>query len=114
VKTAEKRLKESAEYMKEESREKFYLTLSSALRGYIADKLNISEVGFLTDEVKEMLENKKVDVEVTNKFLELINTCDYLRFAPTEANLQDMEKIYQESKETIFLFEKHLLSSKRK
>ena len=114
VKTAEKRLKESAEYMKEESREKFYLTLSSALRGYIADKLNISEVGFLTDEVKEMLENKKVDGEITNKFLDLINTCDYLRFAPTEANLQDMKKIYQESKEIIFLLEKHLLSLKRK
>ena len=114
VKTAEKRLKESAEYMKEESREKFYLTLSSALRGYIADKLNISEVGFLTEDVKEMLENKKVDGEITNKFLELINTCDYLRFAPTEANLQDMKKIYQESKEIIILLEKHLLSLRRK
>jgi len=114
VKTAEKRLKESAVYMKEESRERFYLTLSSALRGYIADKLNISEVGFLTDDVKEMLENKKVDVEITNKFLELINTCDYLRFSPTEANLQDMKKIYQESKEIIILFEKHLLSLKRR
>ncbi len=114
VKTAEKRLKESAEYMKEESREKFYLTLSSALRGYIADKLNISEVGFLTDEVKEMLENKKVDGEISNKFLELINTCDYLRFAPTEANLQDMKKIYQESRETILLFEKHFNSLKIK
>jgi len=114
VKTAEKRLKESDVYMKEESREKFYLTLSSALRGYIADKLNISEVGFLTDDVKEMLENKKVDVEITNKFLELINTCDYLRFSPTEANLQDMRKTYQESKEIIILFEKHLLSLRRR
>ena len=86
---------------------KFYLTLSSALRGYIADKLNISEAGFLTDDVREMLAKKQVDEKVSDIFIELLNSCDYLRFAPSGSNLKDMENIYKESKETIIKFENY-------
>ena len=108
MKSAEKRLKESSNYMNEESKERFYMTLSSALRGYIADKLNISEVGFLTDEVKETLENKKINGEITNKFIDLINACDYLRFAPAESKMEDMKRIFSESKNIILSLEKYL------
>ncbi len=108
VKSAENRLKKSAQYLNENSAEKFYLTLSSALRGYIADKLNISEAGFLTDEVKEILKTRNIDEEITGKFIELIKTCDYLRFAPSESNLEDMKKIFNESRETLTSFEKEV------
>jgi len=108
VKSAENRLKKSARYLNENLTEKFYVTLSSALRGYIADKLNISEAGFLTDEVKEILKTRNVDEEITNKFIELIKTCDYLRFAPSESNLEDMKKIFNESRETLTSFEKEV------
>lgn len=113
VKSAEKRLKESSKYLRENLKEKFYPTLSSTLRGYIADKFNISEIGFLTDEVKEMLKSRNIDEEIINKFLELIKICDYLRFAPSDSNMEDMKKTYKESEEIIIKLE-NLLSLKTK
>ncbi len=114
VKMAERRLKKSAEYLNEDLGEKFYSTLSSAMRGYIADKFNISEIGFLIDEVKEILGNSNVDEEITNKFFEIIKTCDYLRFAPSESDIEDMNKIYKDSKDVIVKLENVLSLKKNK
>ncbi|MCK4966251.1 protein BatD, partial [bacterium] len=105
-KAAEKRLKEANVHLQHNESEQFYAALSSVLRGYVADKLNISEAGFLTNEVKEMLKGKNVDEKLSDKYIDLINTCDYLRFAPAESKNEDMKNIYKESKKTIVTLER--------
>jgi hypothetical protein len=54
------------------------------------------------------LENKKINGEITNKFIDLINACDYLRFAPAESKMEDMKRIFSESKNIISSLEKYL------
>ena len=70
-KAAEKRLKEANTHLQHNESEQFHAALSSALRGYIADKLNISEAGFLTNEVKEMLRRDRKSTRLNSSHIPL-------------------------------------------
>jgi len=98
---AKKRLSRAHKLMKPETQKEFYAELSRALLGYIADKLNLSAAGLISDEVAEKLKEQNIDEQIISMFLESFKECDYQRFAPSQSNLEDMKKSYDRAHNAI-------------
>ena len=107
TKIAKKRLKNAHSYLKIKDQNHFYEELSQALWGYISDKLNISRSQLSMDTVKEMMSDKKVPEDIVNQFIDLLNSCEFARFAPGDPD-KKMEDLYQKGIEVITKAEKNL------
>ena len=107
TKTAKKRLKDAYNYLKIKDQNHFYEELSQALWGYISDKLNISRSQLSMDSVREMMTGKNVSEDIVNQFIELLNNCEFARFAPGDSD-KKMEDLYQKGIEVITKAEKNL------
>ena len=107
TKTAKKRLQNAYKYLKIKDTAHFYEEFSQALWGYISDKLNISRSQLSMDTVKEMMESKDVAEDIVNQFIDLLNNCEYARFAPGDPE-KKMEELYEKGVEVITKAEKSL------
>ena len=107
TKTAKKRLNNAYSFLKTNNQNSFYEELSQALWGYISDKLNIVRSQLSMETVKEMMLNKNVSEDIVNEFIELLNNCEFARFAPGDPN-KKMEDLYQKGIEIITKSEKIL------
>lgn len=107
TKVAKKRLNNAHKYMISNEQNSFYEEFSQALWGYISDKLNIVRSQLSMDSVREIMLSKEVSEDIVNEFVELLNNCEYARFAPGDAN-KKMDELYQKGIELITKAEKHL------
>lgn len=107
TKIAKKRLQNAYSYLKIKDQNHFYEELSQALWGYISDKLNIARSQLSMDTVKETMTGKNVPEDIVNQFIELLNSCEYARFAPGDPG-KKMEDLYQKGIEVITKAEKNL------
>ncbi len=107
TKIAKKRLKNAYNYLKIKDQNHFYEELSQALWGYISDKLNISRSQLSMDTVREMMTGKNVPEDIVNQFIDLLNSCEFARFAPGDPG-KKMEDLYQKGIEVITKAEKNL------
>ena len=107
TKIAKKRLQNAYNYLKIKDSAHFYEEFSQALWGYISDKLNISRSQLSMDTVKEMMSSKNVSEDIVNQFIELLNNCEYARFAPGDPD-KKMEDLYQKGIDVITKAEKNL------
>ena len=107
TKIAKKRLKNAYGYLKIKDQNHFYEELSQALWGYISDKLNISRSQLSMDTVREMMSGKNVPEDIVNQFIELLNSCEFARFAPGDPD-KKMEELYEKGLEVITKAEKNL------
>ncbi len=73
---------------------------------FLGDKLNISSAGIITDEVEDLMKNKGMKEEVIKQFLLCLKMCDYQRFAPSEAKIDEMKLFFDEAKQAIVTLEK--------
>ena len=106
-KVARGRLKRAAQFLKEKDQDKFYVEMSQALWGYIADKLGIERSKLSMDTVSETMREKSVPDELTQQFVETLNSCEFARFAPGSAE-EKMDDLYQRGIEVISKAEKVL------
>lgn len=107
TKIAKKRLQNAFNYLKIKDQGHFYEEFSQALWGYISDKLNISRSNLSIDTVKEIMSGKNVPEDIINQFIELLNSCEYARFAPGDPG-KKMEDLYERGLEVITKAEKNL------
>ena len=107
TKIAKKRLKNAYNYLRIKNQDHFYEELSQALWGYISDKMNISRSQLSMDTVREMMSNKNVPEDIVNQFIDLLNSCEFARFAPGDPD-KKMEDLYQKGIEVITKAEKNL------
>jgi hypothetical protein len=106
---ARKNLRAANVFLKAQKREEFYTEVSRALWGYLSDKFNIPLSDLSMDTVRDILTEKKVSSESIDSFIEVLNKCEFARFAPGEsANL--MNEIYQDAIEFISRIESELKS----
>ncbi len=96
TKIALKRLKQANIFMKAADKNNFYIELSRALWGYISDKFSIPLANLSLDSAHDTLTDKHVSEAIRNKFIEILNNCEFARFAPAEANVT-MESIYNDA-----------------
>ena len=91
---SKKRLKKAARFMKDGKDEQFYDEVLRAIWGYLSDKLLIPIANLSKDNVSEILEKRKVDSENITALMQLLDTCEFARFAP--ASITDgMDDIYK-------------------
>jgi len=95
-KIARMRLKDAHLYMTENKKENFYEYILKALWGYMSDKLSIPVAELSREKVLEETSNKKIESDIIKKFLEILDTCEYARYAPIEDNTQ-MDSVYKDA-----------------
>lgn len=106
-KVARGRLKSAAQFLKAKDQDKFYVEMSQALWGYIADKLGIERSKLSMDTVNETMKAKNVPDELTQQFMDTLNSCEFARFAPGSAEAK-MDDLYQRGIDVISKAEKVL------
>lgn len=93
-KTAVRRLKNAGRLMKENKKEEFYDEVLRALWGYLSDKLNIAQANLTKDNVEAELMKYGVDESLINEFMDILNTSEFARYAPSQAS-DAMDKLYE-------------------
>ena len=107
TKIAKKRLNNAHTYLINNNQNSFYEEFSQALWGYISDKLNISRSQLSMESVKEIMLSKEVPEDIVNEFIDLLNNCEFARFAPGDPS-KKMDELYQKGIELITKAEKLL------
>ncbi len=95
-KVATKRLKRANIFLKENKKELFYDEVLKALWGYLSDKLNIPVSELSKNNVELELSRYGVDNSLITDFMDILNTCEFARYAPVDDN-NSMDKIYQKA-----------------
>jgi len=99
-KQARKRLKVAETHLKAGNKAAFYEEILKALWGYTGDKLNIPVAELTKDNIEAELAEHKVSPETINEFMELLQTYEFARFAPTES-VGTMDDSYEKAIELI-------------
>jgi hypothetical protein len=95
-KYARKRLKEASKHLSEGDKDKFYEETLRALWGYLSDKLGIPVAELSRDNAKAHLSKMKVDEELIEKLMKLIDDCEFARYAPA-SDESKMDELYKEA-----------------
>jgi len=104
---ARKRLKAAEQFLKNNNQAAFCNEISNALWGYISDKFNISRSALSIDSVSEALTQKNVKDELIIKFVDTLNNCEFVRFAPGDKSAV-MSNLYSEALAVITQTEQEL------
>ena len=99
-KTAVRRLKQAEKLLKDNKEEAFYEEVLRALWGYLSDKLSMPQSELTKENVAIALAKYGVDEELSGEFLEIINTCEFARYAPNKTS-GAMDKLFSETIDAI-------------
>lgn len=105
-KMARKRMKVAAKAMKTHNIEQFYDEVLKALWGYISYKLNIDRAELNRDNISDILQKKSVDAELVQEFIDVLDTCEYARYAPKSDSDQKMDMVYMNGIDVITKLDK--------
>jgi tetratricopeptide (TPR) repeat protein len=110
-KVATKRLKAAEKYLKSHDKAKFYDEVLRALWGYFSDKLSIPVAQLSKNNIETELSKSGVSDTLTDQFIDILNTCEFARYAPAESDAA-MDKLYNETVGAIGEMENKLNSAK--
>ena len=95
-KMALKRLKLASVYLKEQKKEPFYDEVLKACWGYLSYKLNIPVADLTKEKMQSELSAHSVDEALTNRYMELLSTCEFARYAPA-ISTDELDKVFSEA-----------------
>lgn len=104
---AMKRLKTAALNLRANKKDAFYDEILKALWDYISDKFNLPLSDLSKDNIKDIFNEKEVEQEIITDFMEILDTCEFARYAPTSGS-SEMDSLYQKTIETITKLEKNI------
>jgi hypothetical protein len=93
-KMAAQRLKAASECMKHNETDRFYEEILKAVWGYLSDKLNIPLSDLNRVNVMTVLKEKGIEDDLLNKLTNILEVCEYARFAPSSAG-SGIHEIYE-------------------
>ena len=94
-KVARKRLKTAEQYLKSHQDVRFYEEISQVLWGYVSDKFHLPLGQLSLDTARQKLTERQMNPERMEEFIETLNQCEYVRFAPS-ADITP-EKMYEKT-----------------
>lgn len=100
TKMAKKRLLAAEQHLKSNNKEAFYMEISQALYGYIADKLNIAGVDLNKEKIATLLKTRGVSDDTIARLIATLDNCEYARYAPSAVS-GDLNAIYNNTVELI-------------
>ena len=86
TKMARKRLAKAGDFLGKDLYSAFYEELHKALLGFVGDKLSMPAADLGKDNISERLEAEGVSKELTGRFCELLDACEFARYAPSEGH----------------------------
>lgn len=93
-KVALKRLKIAEKEWKNGAKESFYDEILKALWGYLCDKLSIPLSDLNKENVEQALAARDVDAALISQFIDLLNQCEFEKYAPLQDTKSAMDKIF--------------------
>ncbi len=87
-KLARKHLKKASGYLKSNNNEAFYDAVLKAFWGYLSDKLNLTVADLNRETAVASLKGNNVKEELINEFIDIVDTCEFARFAPSAEHAQ--------------------------
>ncbi|MFQ5432237.1 MAG: BatD family protein [Nitrospinota bacterium] len=107
-KLAEKRFQRAGQLLEEGSQDLFFGEMAQGLRQFLADKCDIEEAGFTTEEISGILSNVNGSAGLDKRFATLLEECNMARFAPGERDKREMQKLLEEASAIVDELEKKL------
>ena len=107
-KVAKNRLKAAKKLMDTQNHKEFYTELSSALFGYLEDKLHISKSEFTIERASDDLSNLQISDDLISNLKTSAQKCEFVRFAPGAEKSAAMQDMYSEIAEVIISLEKEI------
>ena len=104
---ATKRLKAAAGFMKQNNNEDFHDAILKAFWGYLSDKLGIPVADLNRESAVAGLINKNVDQQVITDFEDVIDQCEFARYAPSGGS-EARHELYKKAEATMSRFEKQI------
>ena len=95
-KMAIRRLKVAEKHLKAHDKENFYEEVLRAVWGYFSDKLVIPVARLSKDNIEAELSDLGVDEALVKRFMHIMDTCEFARYAPAESNAE-MDRVYSET-----------------
>ncbi len=111
-KVAKNRLKTAKKLMDTQNHKDFYTELSSALFGYLEDKLHISKSEFTIEKASDELRSRNISDELIKDLKTGAEKCEFVRFAPGAEKSTAMQEMYNEIADVIINLEKNILGKK--
>lgn len=108
-KIAKARLKTAAKYLKEQNDTLFFAEISLAVYGYLEDKLSINKADFTVEAAISRLLINEVDEDMIAEMRFILEKCEFVRFAPSQNILEDMNLLYKRTVALIALLEAKIL-----
>ena len=105
-KVALRRLKLADKYMKAHDDAHFYEEVLKAMWGYVSYKLNIAASNLNRDNISEILTKRGVEPALIQNFMEVLDNCEFARYAPDSGKNEEMDKVYKNSLEVITKLDK--------
>ncbi len=105
-KLAAKQLSQANEALKAGNQEQFFRAVSAALQGFVRNKLNLELTDFSTPNVRKHLLERKIDPEVVEEYIAVLEEADFRQFAKIEASDRDLQTFYDRAKEVLTKLEK--------
>ena len=99
-KTAVRRLKTAEKLLQEHKKEEFYEEVLRALWGYLSDKLSIPQAHLTKENVETELSKYGVGEGLSNEFIEILNTCEFARYAPVQSS-EAMDTLFKQTVDAI-------------
>lgn len=97
---ARKRLKVALKLLKEGLTDRFYEELMKGVWTYLSDKLSIPVAELTKDKVESELLSKQVNDVLVKRCLNVLNECEFARFAPN-AGQKHRDQLYDEAAKVI-------------
>ncbi|MDR2910232.1 MAG: BatD family protein [Bacteroidales bacterium] len=106
-KIAKNRLKVAAKFMKQNNNEAFHESVLKAFWGYLSDKLGIPVADLNRDFAVQSLLNKNVEQNIINRFIEVVEQCEFARYAPVQ-RAEVISELYGKAESTMSDLEKQI------
>lgn len=112
-KKAKLRLKFAQKALSENNLEKYYEEVSKGLFGYLEDKLQLQKSDSSIEQVLNLLEKNEVNSQLILHVKEILEKCEFSRFAPQAQTTEVATNFYNETVNIIVEIE-NLVNSKKK
>ena len=100
-KIAQKRLKNAQKCINNENFGGFFEEIEKSLWGYFADKFKVNSADLSKETVSKYFNSTKINKNSEEKFISLLNECEFARYAPSSNKNTQMDNILKKAKTII-------------
>jgi hypothetical protein len=111
-KNARTRLKSAKKALDSKNIAEFHTEISNAITGYLEDKLHIQKSEFTRDKAVKTLGENGVDSDLIKKVEEILDKCEFVRFAPQMSSESESGELHEATVKLIIDLESSILIRK--